>query len=74
MTAQILLHPQLTGAEAQSIAREQGGKLVWRDARVRLIKSRMHADSAHIAILNGQPDTALKHIRDARQQVAEVLP
>lgn len=36
MTAQILFHPQLKAIDAARIAREQGGRLVWRSARQRL--------------------------------------
>ena len=33
MTAQILFHPQLKAIDAARIAREQGGRLVWRSSR-----------------------------------------
>lgn len=65
----LLFHPQVTGAEALRIAAGQGGTLVWRQGRVRLVKCRYHAEAANEAALSGQYEAALGHIAAARKQV-----
>lgn len=69
--SKILFHPQLKAIDAVRIAKEQGCRLVWRQ---RLRKAQYHADAAHVAILNGQHEKALQHIRNGQQQIAEVMP
>lgn len=68
----LLFHPQITGAEALRIAAGQGGTLVWRQGRVRLVKCLHHAEAANEAAQAGQYEAALGHIAAARRQVEGV--
>ena len=67
---ELLFHPNLNLMEAEVIAREQGGRLVWSRGRVRFIKAQMHADSALAAELNEDHQSALEHIGAAQRQIA----
>ena len=71
--AELLFHPGLSLVEADSLAKAQGGVLVWRGGRIRLMKAQDHADAADAAVMNGQYEAALGHIGEARRQVAEVV-
>jgi hypothetical protein len=71
-SAELLFHPELTLVEADSLAKAQGGVLVWRGGRIRLLKAKDHAQAANAAVLVGDYEAALGHIDDALRQVGEV--
>lgn len=50
--SEILFHPYLKLTEAHRIACEQGGRLVWRDGRVRI---RLAAQSIELVSVVGEP-------------------
>lgn len=69
---EVLFHPNLNVSEAAVIAREQGGRLVWRQGRVRLIKAKLHVDASGAAVKGGEYGAALCHIAAARRQIEEL--
>jgi hypothetical protein len=74
MTAAILFHPQITAAEAKSIATGQGGRAVWSRGRIRM--AMWHSDQADAAIEAENYPAALSHLRAAHEAVfgGEVAP
>lgn len=74
MTAQILFHPNITAGEAVRIAREHGGRMMWLNARLCIIRAQILADAADAAVRRGHYETALQKIRAADHQIAEVQP
>lgn len=74
MTAQILFHPQLKAIDAARIAREQGGRLVWRSARQRIKQAMQHTDQAAVAAEAEDYYNALQHLRAARAEIERNVP
>lgn len=66
---ELLFHPNLNLVEAEVIAREQGGRLVWSRGRVRLMEARAHVDAAIEAVMGDQYEAALDDIDAAQRQV-----
>lgn len=67
MTAAILFHPQLKAIDALRIARGQGKRMVWRTDRNRIKQAMQHNDQAAAAIEAEDYNTALGHLRAARE-------
>lgn len=74
MTATILFHPQLKAIDAARIAREQGGRLVWRSARQRIKQAMQHTDQAAVAAEAEDYYNALQHLRAARAEIERNVP
>lgn len=72
--SKIFFHPHIKAIDAARIAREQGGRLVWRDARPCITKAQILADAADSAVMRGHYEAALQNTHSARQQIAKVLP
>ena len=74
MTAQILFHPQLKAIDAARIAREQGGRLVWRSTRQHIKQAMRHTDQAAVASEAEDYYSALQHLRAARAEIDRCVP
>lgn len=74
MSAQVLFHPQLTLMEAARVANEQGGRLVWRNGRIRLLNAMRRVDLAAEAAEAADYLSALEHLRAARGEIERNVP
>lgn len=65
----ILFHPHISGLDAQRIAEEQGGKVVWRGGRVRLLSAMRLCDEAADALEAADHLAALGNLRAAHAEL-----
>lgn len=73
--SKILFHPDIPMIEAARIAHSQGGRLVWREERMRhLGRAMQHNKRALAEIWSDNYEGALVEIRAARAEIEKVKP
>lgn len=71
--SEILFHPNLKLTEADRIAREQGGRLMWKCGRVRLLKAKQFTDLAFDAFMNQDLTLSMEYLLKANKATEGVL-